>query len=190
MPSITAAAPPARHRRAPASGLALDGTAFGQAARWNDWSNLPNICRLEERAAGSFEAGAASCVCGGSGPAQYVRTAVSLAGDCGTGVSPGSSPRFVQKRIGSWTNSAVFPGGEALLLNFGLLIYGPACLPTVSTEWFEGVTTIRGYPARDHFGNAIGFNFADLGSANRWPTLEPRWIGAPHVTRYVMNMNL
>lgn len=165
-----------------------DGPISAGAVRQNLWAPA---CPPEEPATGSFLAGGESCFCTATGPAQYINTfAVSVNGACGSSVSTHGIPAFFfQKRIGSWTNAALFPGIEFVLFDFGPLYYLNGCSMTETQEWFEGGETIGGYPAFDLTGVQLDPEFEDLGSCNNSTTNPAKRVGAMHYANYIMNFN-
>jgi hypothetical protein len=167
-----------------------NGPIIQEAMRWNNWAALPAICTFEERVQGSFQAVNDFCVCSSAGAPQYIATNVQAQGACGSAINPSPIGPFLQKRIGMWNNANVYPGLEFLLLDLGSLNWVNGCTGTSTIEWYEGVETIRGYPAFDFSGNALGFQFEDLGSANRGPNNPVMHIGAPHISFSILNFNL
>ncbi len=170
------------------------GPIVAEAVRWNNWAALPLICTFEERVQGQIVPELdpfCQCVMAGAPPGapQYITKQINLTGGCGTSFV--SSPTsYMQKRIGNWTNAAVFPGLEFLLFDvvaFGG--YANGCNLLTSAEWFEGVETQRGYEAFDYNGNPLPFTFEDMGSSNRTPNNMEIWIGAPHVSQFIINLN-
>jgi hypothetical protein len=189
--SFTFVGPDAGFVVAPASMARSNGPIVQQALRWNNWANLPAICNFEEPAQGNFQALNDFCMCGtAAGAHEYIATNVTAVGGCGSSVNPSTLGIFMQKRIGRWTNPGVFPGTETLLIDFGYLNNMNGCTGASTQEWFEGAETLRGYPAFDFAGVALGLQFEDLGSANKSATLPAVHIGAPHVTYYLLNFNL
>jgi len=172
------------------------GGAFAEAVRWNDWSTLPGICRGEEFAQGQTTLLGDYCECttpGTTGPAQFAFTDVRGMGACGTmfqTLLPPVSHPFLQKRIGHWSNPAVFPGFEFLCLDTGEIEYTNACTGATTNEFFQGTSTAGGFPATDYGGNPLGRSFLDLGSANRNPGNLSVRIGVPSISRYVVNLSL
>jgi len=166
------------------------GPSVADALRWNDWGTLPNICRGEEKVAGSVQSFGSFCVCTlSSGPAQYENTSVNVAGGCGSAVQP-SPVIFTSKRIGRWTNAVVFPGLEDLNVNLGYLTYTNACKGTNTLEFFEGATTLGGNPGFDYFMQPLDRAFMDIGTSNKNPNNTVIWIGVPHVTEGIANINV
>jgi len=168
------------------------GPIGNEALRRNDWSTIPNICRGEEQVGGFLNQLGSFCTCSGSpaANAQYDLADVSTMGACGSGSFASALGPYYQKRIGRWTSPAVFPGLEHLTLGMGDLDYSNACNLLVTTEFFEGVGTLGGFTATAYTGTPLGRTFLDLGSSNRSPTNMQRRAGVPHVTQFVMNLDL
>ncbi len=164
------------------------GTVVSEAVRWNNWAALPLICTFEERVLGTITVGTPFCFCSTAVAPQYIPTLLTGTGGCGTNFASSTASPFLQKRIGNWTNPAVFPGLEFLLFDLGRVTYA-SCIGITTTEWFEGVETLRGYPAFDYNGNPLPFTFEDIGSSNRAPNNMAVWIGAPHLSQFIMNLN-
>jgi len=176
---------------APNNTLVSDGPINQGSFRWNNWAAAPAICTYREPAQGNFIANTPFCLCGPStAGAQNIDSTVFASGMCGSAVSPAPNGRFTQKRIGMWTNPAVFPGVEHLLFDFGDLRLANPCTGTQSIEWYEGSETIGGYPAFDITGVALGRQFEDLGSCNTSAVSTNRRIGAPHVVYSILNFNM
>jgi hypothetical protein len=177
-----------------AAGVRSDGPIVQGAARWNDWMGLPAICRAEEPLGGVVQALNEFCHCGvpGTNPPQYIDTAVNAMGACGTVIDTPLPPivPFLQKRIGTWTDPAVFPGEEVLFLDRGEIRFTNSCTGVSAAEFFEGVETIGGYPALTYNGDPLGRQFEDMGSANRGPNNLAVRVGAPHVSHYLFHLNL
>lgn len=170
------------------------GAVGGEALRWNDWSTAPAICRGEEPVNGLVQSLGSFCPCSTNpgAPGQYENSIVSVQGSCGSfsrTIVPPIVP-FLQKRIGQWTNPNVFPGLEYLNIDMGDMDYNNACTLLFSTEFFEGVTTLGGYPATSYSAVPLGRQQMDLGSANRSPSNPARRVGVPHITNYVINFDM
>jgi hypothetical protein len=169
-----------------------------EAFRKNDWTTAPAICRNEEPVGQGFlNAISEFCLCTvtGLGTNQFVNTAVQVFGQCGTqlftGTAGGPIP-FVQKRIGMWTNGAVFPGNEYLLLDMGNAQYIDGCTTTTFFEYFEGVETIGGFPAFTYTLLPLNLQFEDWASSDR-PIVPPAplmIIGVPHISWFIVNLNI
>jgi hypothetical protein len=188
--SYTVVAPDAGFIVSPASPNVSNGAIAQQALRKNNWATSPQICTFEEACTGTFTAQNQFCQCVPTGLSQYVATAVSAAGTCGSAVVPSANGLFEQKRIGRWTNPAAYPGTQFLLFDFGWLSTQDGCTGAGSQEWYEGVETIRGYPAYDFAGTPLGSQFEDLASANLSATSQAPRIGAPHIAYWLLNFNL
>jgi hypothetical protein len=188
--SYTVVAPDGGFVVSPASPNQSNGAITQQALRKNNWATSPQICTFEEACAGVFQAQQQFCQCVPTGLSQYVTTVVNAGGACGSSVAPSAIGLFEQKRIGRWTNSAVYPGGQFVLFDFGWLSTTDGCTGAGSQEWYEGVETIRGYLAYDFAGNPLGNQFEDLASANLSATSQAPRIGAPHVAYWLLNFNL
>jgi hypothetical protein len=167
-----------------------DGPIVQEAMRWNNFATLPLICNFEERVQGVFQAMNEFCLCSPSPINQYIDTAVSAFGGCGSSVTPSPLGPFFQKRIGRWTTTATYPGVEFVLFDFGWLATKNACTGTGSDQWYEGGETIRGYPAFDFAGNQLASEFEDLSSCRQSFANPAVRIGAPHVSEYILNFNL
>jgi len=174
----------------PASPSQSNGAITQQALRKNNWAATPQICTFEEACTGAFTAQNQFCQCVPTGLSQYVTTAVNAAGACGSAVVPSAIGLFEQKRIGRWTNPAVYPGSQFVLFDFGWLSTQDGCTGAGSQEWYEGVETIRGYLAYDFAGTPLGNQFEDLASANLSATSQAPRIGAPHIAYWLLNFNL
>lgn len=188
--SFTVVAPDAGFAVSPTGPNQSNGPISQQAIRKNNWAALPQICTFEESCAGLFQAQNAFCLCTPTGPGQYVQTSVNAAGACGSTIAPSANGVFEQKRIGRWTNPAVYPGSQFLLFDFGWLATQDGCTGAGTQEWYEGVETIRGYVAYDFAGTPLGSQFEDLASANQSATSAAPRIGAPHVAYWLLNFNL
>ncbi len=170
------------------------GAIVQEAARWNDWSSLPNICTGEEPVStGLMQFVRQFCPCNPvpGANAQYDETEFRFNGACGTSgqtLLPQVVP-FLQKRIGSWVVPATFPGQEALSIDMGNMNYDNGCTGISSVEFFEGVTTVGGFPAFTYTLTPLGRQAVDLGSSNRNPVNLIRQVGKPHVSQYILNMN-
>lgn len=174
--------------------LTAAGNVGDEAMRWNDWAAIPNICLTEERASGQVQLVNAGCPCSTipGAPSQYDEFSVNIAGGCGSFAQSQPAPGVPlrQKRIGYWTNPAVFPEMEHLSFASGDLNYGNGCNLLVGIEFFEGVGTVGGRFAVGYNGVVLDRAFLDLGSANRNPTNLARHVGAPHVTQHFLNLNM
>lgn len=188
--SFSIVGPGATFVPASAALIQSDGPITQGAMRFNNWAATPAICTFEEPIQGAFVAQNQFCMCTTAGPGQYISSFVQAQGNCGSSVNPSPLGPVLQKRIGGWTNPNVFPGNEFVFLDFGYLATTGACAGTVSQEWYEGVETIGGFPANDFAGVALGRQFEDFGSCNSSPTSAATRIGAPHVSYFVLNMNL
>jgi len=170
------------------------GPVGHEAVRWNDWSTLPNICRAEEHSGGQIGSLGSLCPCSSSpgAPGQYENTSLNVVGTCGSfsRTSPAPNLALLQKRIGQWTNGAAFPGVEYLNIVQGDLDYMNSCTAGFSVEYFEGVTTLGGFPASDYSSAPLGRQQMDLGSSNRSPSSMVRRVGVPHVTQYLINVDM
>jgi hypothetical protein len=164
--------------------------------RKNQWIAVPQICLFREPVVqGAIDfTGRPSCVCGTTTAvnAQFIPTFTSGQGLCGSGwmLSPNAVIPFQQKRIGSWTNAAIFPGTEDLLLDEGHLNYVDGCIGTVSTQYFEGVETRGGFPpfTLTTPPTPLGQQFEDWASTNRTPNNPATLVGAPYISDYIINM--
>lgn len=170
--------------------LISSGPIVQGAVRWNDWTSSPQICRYEEPAQGIFQPMNDFCMCVSTGAPQYNAAMVQANAACGSGIVPSPLGPLMQKRLGLWTNPNVYPGIQHLLFDFGFLDYIDGCTGIVTPQWFEGAETLRGYPAVDFNGLALGSQFEDLGSCNKPGSPTSQLIGAPHVVDYVLNFNL
>ncbi|MCC7013349.1 MAG: hypothetical protein IT454_12365 [Planctomycetes bacterium] len=166
-----------------------DGPIIQGSMRTNDWSMGNAICRYREPVNGNFVAQNQFCMCVGTGAPQYISSFVQANSICGSSVGPAATA-FLQKRLGGWTNPAVFPGTEFVLFDFGQLMRVDACTGVTTIEWYEGGETIGGFPAFDFAGVALGRQFEDLGSANTSPTNPATRIGAPHISNSMLEFNL
>lgn len=177
---------------APTNTLISDGPINQGSLRWNNWAAAPAICTYREPAQGNFIAQGLYCLCANINPAapQSVDSSVFAQGQCGSGVFPTPATRFTQKRIGFWSNPAVFPGVEHLLFDYGDMALINGCTGVVTHEWYEGPETIGGYFAVDVNGVPLDRQFEDLGSCNTSATNPSTRIGAPHVSYSVLNFNM
>jgi hypothetical protein len=168
-----------------------DGAITAEALRWNNWAApAPQACSFEEPANGGFFAQNEFCSCVPTGPAQYISTNVDAVSVCGSQAVPSPVGPFMQKRIGGWTAAASYPGIEYALFDFGWLAYRNGCSATNTQEWFEGGETVGGYPAVSFAGTPLDPEFEDLGSSNASTTVPAVRIGAPHVSNYLLYLNL
>jgi hypothetical protein len=189
--SFTIVGPGSTFVVAPNNTLVSDGPITQGSFRWNNWAASPAICTFREPAQGNFIANTQFCLCGPSTAGlQNVDSTVFAQGQCGSAVGPTPNTRFTQKRIGVWTSPTTFPGIEHLLFDFGDLRLANGCNGAQTTEWYEGVETIGGWPAFDITGVALGRQFEDLGSCNTSPTSMARRIGAPHISYSILNFNM
>ncbi|MCK6445443.1 MAG: hypothetical protein L6Q99_03545 [Planctomycetes bacterium] len=176
---------------APLNPVISNGPITQGATRGNTWATAPMICTFEERAQGNFAPMADFCSCStASATPQYNMAQLVSSGVCGTQVLPSINGPMNQKRLGSWTNPNVYPGIQSLLFDFGWADYIDGCSGALSTEWFEGVETIGGFPAIDFNGLALDRQFEDLMSCNKAPTSPAPLVGAPHVVNWILNYNL
>lgn len=177
---------------APLNTQVSDGPIAQGSMRWNNWAAAPATCTFREPANGNFVASNLFCLCRNTAgtAAQFVDTFIAAQGACGSSVITAPGTHFTQKRIGSWTSPATFPGIESLLFDYGDLQLINACNGAVTLEWYEGSETIGGYPAFDFAGLALGRQFEDLGSCNFSASNPTRRIGAPHITYSILNFNL
>ncbi len=189
----------------PANGFVVDPSSpplsFGgiaqEAVRKNDWAAAPAICLLEEPVQGVMDFGIPYCPCetGSSGGSQFLTAFLQAQGNCGTtlALAPNAPIPLVRKRVGNWTNGAIYPGVESLLLEQGFLTFNDGCgSGSLPDQYFKGVETLGGFPAF-HIGPALtplGQHFQDLGSANRSPGNVSPKVGAPYVTHYILNLNI
>lgn len=168
-----------------------DGPITAEAIRWNNWmAPAPQACTFEEPVNGGFFAQNEFCFCGTAGPPQYISTNVDAVSICGSQAVPSPLGSFMQKRIGNWTAAGSYPGVEYALFDFGWLSYRNGCSATNTQEWFEGGETLGGYPAFDFAGLTLDPEFEDLGSCNFLTTNPATRIGAPHVSNYMIYLNL
>ena len=188
--SFTVVAPDAGFVVSPTGTNQSNGAIAQQALRKNNWAASPQICMFEESCQGVFQAQQQFCQCVPAAVSQYITTNVNAVGGCGSTIAPSANGLFEQKRIGRWTNPAVYPGSQFVLFDFGWLATGDGCTGAGTQEWYEGVETIRGYPAFDFAGTPLGSQFEDLGSANLSATSQAPRIGAPHVVYWLLNFNL
>lgn len=185
--SFTMVSPGAGFVPAPNAAQQANGPMQPQSAtRWNHWGPAPGMCMSRENLNGTVTPLNVFCVCASAG-SQYVMSIVQSNGTCGTSVNPSPLGPFQQKRIGGWTNAAAYPGLEFLLIDMGNLVYTDGCSGAASDEWFEGVTTIGGFPAMDAAGLPLGTQFLDYGSSNKSGTNPNPLIGAPHVPHYMLD---
>ncbi|MFN0007835.1 MAG: hypothetical protein ACKVXR_07995 [Planctomycetota bacterium] len=172
------------------TGPRSDGQVTGEGFRWNNWPASP-ACTFEEPAGGGFFATTESCFCTAGGPNQYISTMVDIRGACNShAISNTPFGTYTQKRIGSWTAPGTFPGLEFALFDFGWLTYANGCTMVNTTEWVEGGETVGGFPAFDLAGAAILPEFEDLGTCNNSTTNPAPRIGGPHVSNYMIYLNL
>jgi hypothetical protein len=174
------------------TGPMSDGSVTAEAIRWNNWAPAPApLCTFEEPVNGGFFAQNQFCFCTtASASPQYISTLVDVVSTCGSQATPSPIGPFMQKRIGGWTAAASFPGLEFVLFDFGFLNYRNGCTALGTQEWFEGGETIGGYPAHGFTGLTLAPEFEDLGSCNN-STINPAVkIGAPHVSNFMMYLNL
>ncbi len=177
-----------------AAGPRSEGPIIQEAIRFNDWSTAPAICRCEEPIQGGiFQPIREFCLCGSTtSPLQYIETNVQGGGICGTTFFFGPTPNvplpFLQKRIGGWTIPAAFPGTEFLLLDLGAARYTNGCTGVTTNQYFEGVETLGGYPARSYLGVPLGFQFEDLVSSNTQAGATV--VSVPHLSYFILNLNL
>ncbi|MBI3847133.1 MAG: hypothetical protein HY292_21100 [Planctomycetes bacterium] len=175
------------------AGRRSEGTVEAGAVRLNQWTTRPGITRYEEPVtAGQVQATGERCNCTGAGSLvpQYVVTQISGgAASCGS-IFQTSGAGLLQKRIGRWTAPA-FPGAEYLLLDFGNIDHANGCNGLATTEYFEGVETIGGFPAASHGGAPLAPQFEDLASSNRATFAAPvTLIGKNHISWYVLTLNV
>ena len=188
--SYTMVAPSAGFVVSTSSPLVSNGPVVQSAFRKNVWL-APNSCTFEEPvSSGILAPFADTCFCNTAGTGQYSLGTLFATGACGTQIAPSSLGNYNQKRIGTWTNAAVFPGIETLLFDFGYADHLDGCTGALGTEWFEGVETLGGFAAVDFNGLPLGRQFEDVMSCNTSPTVPTPLIGAPHVVNYIVNLNL
>lgn len=167
-----------------------NGPVVQGALRQNNWA-APTICTFEEPVTGgNLVPFSDVCFCNTAAAGQYNMGSLFASGACGSQVAPSPLGNLNQKRLGGWTNPSVFPGVETLLFDFGWADYADGCIGTLSSEWFEGVETIGGFPAVEFTGLPLGRQFEDLMSCNAAPSAPVPLIGAPHFVNYILNLNL
>ncbi len=164
-----------------------------RSIRWN--GAAPPLCLREEPLQqGNIAPLNDFCPCAvpPAGAPQYVLTEFFGVGLCGTqfrGGTIGPKP-FAQKRLGFWTDAAGAPF-KFLLLKMGDMDYIDGCLPPPgnrTTEYFEGVETIGGFPAFDFGGRFLGRQSDDDGSSNF--LVCQRRKGVPHVVCKIICANM
>ena len=171
------------------------GNVVQEAVRYNDWANLPNICRAEEMVnGGGMQILNTYCPCNPNPGviSQYDATDLRVMGVCGTNsmtLLPPVVP-FLQKRIGSWTAGTIYPGLESLALVSGDMDHTDACTGATTTEFFEGVANVGGNVALTYTGTVLERQAVDLASSNRNPINLSRRVGVPHVCQYILNLNI
>ena len=133
----------------PGAGASLEmGGAAVEAVRSWDATTLPAMCMHEEPLAfANFNPIGNLCVCG-PGPGLWYEAFVNAGSVFGTILNPfpGSAP-FRSFPVGTWTNPNAFPGAEELRYNTNELMY-VECTGVGRQEFYFGVTTAGGYPAR------------------------------------------
>jgi hypothetical protein len=168
------------------------GSTF-ESIRKNNFALAPSVCQFEERIVqANVTPLSPLCPCASASPSlQYIPTDANGMSGCNTSfrTSPNVPFPFFQKRIGSWTDPTTFPGFEFLLFDMGFIDYIDGCGPGFPTQqFFEGVETIRGWPAMTYTGAPLPLQFEDWGSSNGLGGAV--LFGAPHVTWYLINLNL
>jgi hypothetical protein len=126
--------------------VASDGEAF----RRYDLANFPDpICEFEDPIFGAQLSDQGEfCPCtSAAAPSQYeIRSFAggSLCGHTATPLEVGSWVGLLHKRIGRWTDPAVYPGTETLLLPQGTLLTQDECAQAEIVHLFRGVHTLFG----------------------------------------------
>ncbi len=176
---------------APGGSAIATGAISSGSLRWNNWAAAPAICTFREPIGGNVVDFNPFCVCSTINPAlgQFIDTLILAQGQCGSGLFPTPTSHFAQKRIGSWTNPAVYPGVQDLSFGFGEMALGNGCNGATTSEWFEGALTLGGYFAVDAQGLVLGRQFVDLESCNTSAGSAAPRIGAPHVSYALFNSN-
>ncbi|MBI1850423.1 MAG: hypothetical protein HYR85_08780 [Planctomycetes bacterium] len=168
------------------------GTSNQGSIRRNDFPSLPAICRNRDPLAGATVVpGNQSCPCNPAvASAQYIDTLIRGNTVCNSSYISQPPPTvggFTQKRIGNWV-APQYPGDRFLLIDQGFATQVDACIGITSTEWFEGVETLHGFPATDYAGNVLGRQFEDWESSNG--VGGALLIGVPHVSWYMIELNM
>jgi hypothetical protein len=157
---------------------------------WSGPANFPPRCLREEPLlTGQLEPLGEFCPCNTPATSrQYIATNFEGNGVCGSQFGPtavGNKP-FVQKRIGFWPDATGAPF-KFLLAKQGDLEYFDVCTDLATTEYFEGVETIGGFPQFTLDCRALGRQSDDDGSSN-FVRCEP-FKGAPHVVCKIISVN-
>jgi len=111
-----------------------------------------DVCEYDQKVQHAMAPGLQFCLCNtAAGVAQYVISDLTVTSACGTTVNTAGGPflpGFISQGLGMWTSPLTYPGLEALRWNCGGYIYGDPCVGVVRDEVFFGVTTLRGWPAK------------------------------------------
>ena len=101
---------------------------------------------------------------------------------CGSNWGPGSATKiYVQKRMGFFPDTAGNPF-KFVILKQGDRNFADPCTGAIQAEYFEGVSTIGGFPAFTFQGGPVvplGRTFIDVGSSNNEVCMRIKAI--PHV---------
>lgn len=176
---------------APTTTAIATGNFTSASLRNNNWSAAPAICTYREPIFGGVNPFSPFCMCAAIQPAagQFIDTLIFGQGQCGSGMFPTPTSHFAQKRIGSWTNPAVYPGLQDVSFGFGEMAVSDGCTGNQTSEWFEGALTFGGYFAVDAQGLVLDPQFIDLESCNTSATNPSTRIGAAHVSYKIFNSN-
>lgn len=157
------------------------------------------VCEYEEPIQFTLSPQQQLCVCGTpTASPRWVVSDLNLAGACGTNINtPGGPflPGFLSMEIGMWTDPTTYPGLEMLRYNAGGYDYIDPCLGVVRQEVFYGVTTNRGFPARQILNSGVGLAlpliFIDqANSVTSVAGATGTTMNVPFRSEHVLNLNL
>lgn len=100
------------------------------------------------------------CLCGGGSVTQWAVNQLQLASNCGTTVFQGGGfpnlPGMCSMGIGMWTDPNTFPGPEVVRWNVAEAAWQEPCTGINSVEILYGVTTLKGFDAREINAGGLG----------------------------------
>lgn len=168
-----------------------NGPVAVEAIRSWDATALPARCQLEEPLNfANFSPSATLCLCG-TGPALWYEAFFNAGGAFGATAFPFlSSDPFRSFPIGTWTNSAAYPGVEEVRWNSNELLY-TECTGLSRQEYYFGVTTAGGYPAFSYHPGAppLPTTFVDQSNSVILPAnIATR--NRPYRSDHILNLNL
>ena len=149
-------------------------------------------CEYEEQAQHSLTPIQNFCLCGQQGAEpQFTAADLFVSGACGSLLqSGGLLPGFISMGLGMWIDPTRYPGLEVLRWNAGGYQYDDPCVGATTEEVWFGVTTIRGYDARQVLSTGVGpmlpGTFIDQSSSIRQ---NGTVMNVPYRSDHILNLN-